>query len=140
MTLNAQQLTTSIALGKAIPELTLTGSYCFGNTTGGSDIDFFAYATDSNREKLKELGFKLGVEAESYKDTNTAYVYYLAGIHVQLVKEYATKVCAQTFLLALPTPLLLAFLDEAKSQKKLIWDWAYQIVLRLKAPEVELEA
>lgn len=101
----------------------LTGSRYFLTHKPGSDYDLFALKCYEVITELEALGFKpLDPIHNCYNDLNTAKVYRLNNIDVQLVKDDRLKLEVQTnnyTLLSMITPL-------DKVTKRMIWNLLFE--------------
>ena len=100
-----------------------TGSRYFLTHEPGSDYDLFALKCYEVIAELESLGFKpLDPTHNFYNDLNTAQVYRLGNIDVQLVKDDKLKLEVQTnnyTLLSRITPL-------DKVTKRMIWNLLFE--------------
>lgn len=83
----------------------LTGSRAFASNAYYSDWDFFVQDNEDDYEEnpgpvrvwLNSKGFKLQNEP-MYESSNTAFVYRLGGVHIQVVHDVKMKSLAQGIL------------------------------------------
>lgn len=82
----------------------LTGSRAFGTHHQNSDWDFFvqdnedeSFGDGTIRVWLTSKGFKMEAEP-MYESSNTAYVYRLGEVHIQVVHDAEMKSLAQNLL------------------------------------------
>jgi hypothetical protein len=120
-----------MALDQAPFEFHLTGSRCFGYESETSDWDFFVAVPDDGPAKLQEMLLANGFTKESNEhyasrpanpldDTLEVWVHKAANIHVQVVRETASKVEIQKAMKAVPG-IGQALKSLSKADRKAIW-------------------
>jgi len=117
----------------------LTGSRAFGTDRPTSDWDFFC-DEETMHQIVKEFPgqFELVVSStkgsdlqdlESYKDLNTAYVYYHKyfrdKLHIQVSKDPTLKMLAQKLLMSMPEQVMSSMI---KAHRRHLWNWAFEQV------------